>query len=279
MKNKIEVSYSELLNLRRQLRFNPDIPNVLMYEKFADNSGYELFLGLQTYTASHFMTNPSDISHFEQYVKPFCNKLDLPNMMLLSSHDYADNNTWMLGASNSLFVVAPSSGKEFIFHSVLGKLNKDVSFSSGQSFRFVIWQSLSETACPALGSTKTSFETPLYNPAGGVYTGWHKAYPPSTQEQKPNLWIYFNNNIPTHSVTEFVFENVDDFLEQASYSYEGSTVSLKYKYKDFYSYLNLRSSMNERLEMYMSNNNDINNPLGATTKAILSCVILEYDEF
>jgi len=279
MKNKVTIPYNELLCLRKQLRYNSEIPNILIYEQFTDNSGYDLFLGLQTFTAHAIITAEEDIEHFEENIKQFCNKVDMPDMALISTHDYANNESWLFGDTNSFFVVAPMVGKEFVFHSILGKLNKEVIFDSGQSFRFVLWQTVTSTACPAVSNTPTEFGSPLYNPYGAVFTGWYKVFPPEGQNQKPNIWYYFVDNEHTYTVTEFVFENLDDFLDQSKYLFQGDTVRLTYEYKEFNAYLNLRSSKNERLEMYVNNDEEISNPEGITTKSVLSCVVLIYDEF
>lgn len=279
MKNKVSVTYEEILELRRGLRYNSDFPNILCYDQFADNSGYELLLGLQTFTASHMMTNVDDITHFEASIKSHCNKVDSPAMLILPTHDYSDVNSWVVSTTNSLYYIQPMDGKEYVLHSILGKMNHNLTFGSGQTVKFVLWQTACDHECPEVGSTATPFADVMYNPAGSVFTGWYKVFPVAGTNQKPNIWYHFTDNDHDYTVTEFVFENIDDFLEQSVYAYQGDTIRLTYKYKEFGAYLSLRSSMNERIEIYTNDNQPLENPVGATTKSVISCVLLHYDEF
>lgn len=279
LKNTITVTYEEILSIRRSLRHNVNRSNILIYSTNEENSYYELFLSVNNLSLYTQINQSDDILHFETNVKQFCNKIDIPDMQLIASHDFTNTSNWLFGSSNSFFFMAPQAGKEFVFHSILGKLNKNISFTTDQSFHFVLWQSVTEDACPAVGSSPTAFGDVLYNPMGGAFTGWYKVYPAAGQNQKPNIWWYFINNVHTYTVTEFVFKSVDDFIEQARYSYEENTVRLSYEYKEFSGYLNLRSSRNERAELYTNDNQPITNPVGQTTSGILSCVVLNYDEF
>lgn len=279
MKNKVTVSYGEILNIRRGLRYNSDFPNILCYERFGNDLGYELFLGLQTFTAVCIIDDTDDVIHFETFIKPFCNQIDAPDMLILPTHDFSDASTWVGGDENSFYAIQPMSGKEYVLHSILGKMSKSLTFGSEQHIKFVLWQSTTEAACPVAGNSLTVFADSFYNPYSGVFSGWAKVFPSAGVNQKPNIWYYFDNNTHTYTVTEFIFETLDDFLEQSRYQFEENTVRLTYEYKEFGAYLSLRSSKNERIEIYSNDNLPLSIPEGESIRSVISCVLLSYDEF
>lgn len=271
------ISYSEILSMRQQNRFKNKIPNILFYDDLPDGN-YRLWMNIHGSEINSTITDSGDITHFETYVKPYCNKYDIPTSKLIKTHDYSDNSSWVNGSSDSVYCIQPQSGKDIIIESINGKIDKGSTFGSGQEFELVIWQSIS-SACPAYASTKTAYGSPLYNPGGGVYTGWLKVYPSPGDIQESSVYVYLDSNVPQYMVSEFCYYSLDDFKDKADFKEETDTLRFKYEFTDFGAYINLRSSLNERIELYTNDNNELTKPLLSTVKAVVSAVTLEYNEF
>lgn len=276
MTDEILLPYSDILTLRKQLRFKSKIPAILYYDQTID--GYNIWI--RDLGATHLanITDSGEIASFESSVKPFCNKLDIPASKIIRTHDFSDNTSWQNGTNNSIYCIAPESGKDVIVSEIKGKTHKDLTFGTGQEFELVIWQGIT-AACPTYNNEKTSYGSPLYNPGQGVLTGWYKAYPSANDEQEVGVFVYFDNNVPQYMVTEFCFYSLDDFKDKAEYREDGDSLRFKYPFVDYGVFVNLRSSMNERIELFVNDDNEITRPEGSNIKSTVAAVILEYNEF
>lgn len=276
--NKI-VSYSEIKDLRRSSRMENFIPPVLTYKQNHDGS-YVLFLPDKSGTSYEALTqNQEEIDDFELNVKAMCGKSDLPTGKLIKTHDFSDNSTWVNGSSNSLYIIAPAIGKEYKILKFNGKVGTNVQFGANQQFHISIWEGIT-LPCPAATTTKTIFADVLYDPENQIYTGWYKAYPPQNDTQEVDVWLYFENNIMRYKVTDFKFSSLDEFKDKGEYTVEDNVLRVEYPYSKYGIYLMLRSSMNERIEIYTSDDNEVDAQLlSGGIRSIMSAVISEYDEW
>ncbi len=272
-----QVSYQEILQIRKDNRFKSHIPYILFYEQ--TSNGYKCSLSLDGVLVCSYLSEQSDIDHFESNVIQFCNKSDVPESKLIKTHDFSSNATWVHGANKSFYCIQPESEKELIIQNISGKIDKGITFSEDQSFQLVIWKSLS-ASCPAYNSDITEFKTPAYNPYQGIFTGWIKVYPPSENDvQETANYVYMLNNVPQYVACEFSYLSVDDFKDKAEYREDSDTLRFKFPFSDYGVFVNLRNSLNERIEMYTNDNNQITKPESSSVKSIVSVVATQYNEF
>lgn len=76
-----------------------------------------------------------------------------------------------------------------------------------------------------------------------------------------------------------LFESLEDFKDKANSTIDGNTYRFTYPYTDYGVYISLRSSKNERIEVYTSDDAELSLPAETTDKSIICMVIKEYDEF
>ena len=274
-----EVSYQELINIRRDKRLEGFIPPIMSYKQL--DSGYYI-ISIEDNGAVYEaeVLDEQDVQDFETNRKQFCHKVDKPIGKLIKTHDFSDNSTWQNGqdSTKSIYAILPDPGKEFKIIKLKGKVDKNIAFAQGQSFVLNIWEGIT-AACPAFSSDKTPFGTPLYDPQNQVYTGWYKAYPSGLDVQEVEVWVYFESNIPKYKVTNFKFKSIDDFKDKGDFVESSSSLRINYEYINYGIYLTLRSSMNERMEMYTSDDNEITRPAGSIIKSSIAAVVSEYDEW
>lgn len=274
-----QVSYENIKNIRRNSRLESFVPPIMTYTQSA-NGSYKVFLpdgGGGNYVAD--VSIESEINDFEANVKSQCGKSDIPVGKLIKTHDFSDNSTWVNGTSNSLYIIAPAIGKEFKILKFNGKVGVNVQFGANQIFHLSIWEGIT-AQCPAASSTKTAFADVFYDPSNQIYTGWYKAYPPPNDTQEVDVWLYFENNIMRYKVTDFKFSSLDEFKDKGEYTIEGDVLRVEYPYSKYGIYLMLRSSMNERIEIYTSDDAEVDAQLlSGTIRSIISATISEYDEW
>lgn len=272
------VSYAEFLQLRRDSRFIRSIPEPFFCREIG--SVYLLTMNNGSFSVACEISDPDDIAHFTEHVHPFCNKLEIPSSFLIKSHDFTDESTWIGGAGKSLYVIQPSSpGKESILYLLKGKIDETIEFATGQKFCFTLWQTTNSVACPAVGDTPTTFADVMYNPGGGVFTGWYKAYPTTTDVQEVTVWVHFTDNVMDYRVAAFEFTSLDDLKDKADVTISGGVVNMQYKYSQYSAFVNLRSSLNERIEVYINDHSPFTVGTPTGTKNLITAVVAEYDEF
>lgn len=279
MKDNKIVSYNEIKELRRSSRVESFIPSVLTYKQNHDGS-YLIFLPDKSGTSYEALAqDQEEIDDFELNVKSQCNKPDLPTGKLIKTHDFSDDNTWVYGSSNSLYMIAPAIGKEYKIIKFNGKVGTNIQFGTNQEFHISIWEGIT-APCPTASTTKTAFANVLYNPEEEVYTGWYKAYPPANDTQEVDVWLYFEDNIMRYKVTDFKFSSLDEFKDKGEYTVEDGVLRVEYPYSKYGIHLMLRSSMNERIEIYTSDNNEVDAQLlTGEIRSVMSATISEYDEW
>lgn len=275
--NTRDLTYQEILSIRKENRFINKIPPILFYDDLGSGE-YNLWIKIDGNTLYCNLTDSGEITDFESNVKPYCNKYDVPSSKIIKTHDFSDNTNWINGASESVYCIQPDSGKDLIVKQINGKIDKGTTFTSGQEFELVIWQSLG-ASCPSYSNTSTAYGSPLYNPGGGVYTGWLKVYPATADVQEASVFVYFDTNVPQYMVTEFCYYSLDDFKDKAEFREDGDTLRFKYEFIDYGAFVALRSSLNERIEMFTSNNNILQKPVLSQIKSVVSAIVLEYNSF
>lgn len=282
MSISINATYNDILKRRRDMRNISDIPSVMYYKTTIN--GYILYLNDRDTLMRCDLTNAEEVSDFEENIMPFCNKEDLPFGKMVLSHDFANNNSWVYGTIKSCYALLPLAGKEYKIKIIKGLVDNSAVFNDGALinptsfiFHVVFWQALA-ASCPSFGNDKTLFGTPLYNPAGGVNTGWVKVYPTAADgDQRVDGWVYMLNHIPQYKVFDFYFSNANDMKLKSTFSIEGNAVSLQYDYSSHFVSMNLRSSKNERIEAYTSTDAEVQSP--NSIKNIMCFGVLEYDEW
>lgn len=271
---KIESTYEEIIKYRKNRRFEKNIPPVLFYETLAN--GYILSLVDGNIQMFCRITEESHVSAFESNLMQFCNKQDVPTSKLIKTHDFSNDSTWIFGVGNSMYCFCPDAGKEMILHEVKGRANKNVIFGTGQSFHVSIWQSINAN-CPECLDEKTPFNDEAFNPGAG--TGWLKVYPETNDPQEVSVYVYLLLGVPQYQVSDFKFESLEDFKDKANSTIDGNTYRFTYPYTDYGVYISLRSSKNERIEVYTSDDAELSFPAETADKSIICMVIKEYDEF
>lgn len=97
--------------------------------------------------------------------------------------------------------------------------------------------------------------------------------------QEVSVYVYMLSGIPQYQVSDFSFESIEDFKDKANMTLDGNTCRFTYPYMEYGVFISLRSSLNERIEAYMSDDNELSLPALTTDKSIICMVIKEYNEF
>jgi hypothetical protein len=260
----IKVSYDNIIANRRKQQCP------LFYNENA--TGYDIFLSYENITLmTQILKGGDDGIAFEAGVKPFCNTLLLPDCPELKTHDFCDSATWIHGSSNSLFCMYPIPGKVLQLRTTRLKMDVNTTFPSNTSVMFNIWEGLT-TACPAYQSgVATTF---------GTSYPWVKVHPPADMApQEVSVYVHLNGATPEYKVSTFKFDSLNDIITKAQARQYGSLMLMEFPY---YQYdirsLNLRSSFNDRIEIFLSNDTALDNG-ASTVKGEASILFKSFDEF
>lgn len=270
--NICEKSYAAFLEFRRNFRLVRKIPPIVYCDALMDG-GYEIRLFDGNTQIDAKIKSAGDIAHFEEHVLPFVEIHDVPQGQLVLTNNLGDSSTW-IDTDNSVSVIAPPEGTEFLINSLTGTVDADVAFNS-QSYHVAIWSGLTQS-CPAFADETTSFGTPLYNPYAEVYSGWMKVAP-SLSNQNWEAWVYFDMNVPAYRVINYSFSSLNDMIRKGSFSIVGKTISIVHSFKDLSVDLVLKSSHNDRIETYVSDHNPLSSPNSIPLQ--MCGVLLQYNEW
>jgi hypothetical protein len=261
----INVSFSDIVANRRKKQLS------LFYNEFP--TSYDIYLDYGNIRMlAQVVKGTPDGDSFESSMKPFSNKIILPDCPEIKTHDFCDSSTWIHGASNSLFCIYPLPNKVLQMRSSKIRMFKDIVFPSGTSVKFNIFEAIYSNVPAYVAGTKTAFNN---GPQ------WVKVYPPADMDvQEVAIYVCFDGNgVPLFKVSSFTFSNIYDIVSKAIVSQYGDLMLLEFPY---YRYgienLLLHSSKNERVEICLSNDTPLDN--GASlVKGEASLLFNSYDEF
>lgn len=262
MSEIINVSYQEILEVRRQNH------KKLFY--LEENNKYVLWCGSDNFNLyANVKKGSSDCTDFETNRKAFCNKPVEMVSETVYTHDFSDNATWP-ATDNSFAPISPPAGKTLCLHRSTVICDKDASFN-GNNLIVAVWSGITE-ACPAVGSVPTQYNDSVFNP--GVSAGWILNQKPWVQ-QEVNQYIYLSAaGVPEYACTIFEYSNIDELIAKSEFSFYGNRLIARF---DFIFPVKLRSSKNERIESYASNDTAITTPNGVPARATF--VMGSVDEF
>lgn len=269
----IKVTYSEMLDLRRKICNRDTIAPVL----YSSKVGSEYILTMQDNNFSlETVVTGTDITDFEANRLQYCNKLFIPDIVEKVTHDFADNTMWLYGTSNSFYPVFPDSGKLLRVKRFLVKFDKGATLT--QDVKMCLWQTVDGTAVPAMTNNSATVYgvAPFFNPPT-TYTGWYKYYPPVNDPQEVEVWLYMNNGTAQYKVSAFTYSTLEEIRLKAEDKIVGNYIIAEYNYKNMGISMSLCSSLNERIEIYLSNDTQITAP--NSVKCVCSVMLDSLDEW
>ena len=241
--NEIRLTYSEILALRRKDH------SELFYSQSLDSYRLTLSKGSLLFYCE-INSGSDEYTDFETYRKVYCNKPVIPNVIQYNTHDLTTASTFTFDGTN-LYVMQPSALCLLQMKKVQLLCHKDTVFDTSQTFKMVLWEGL-YGACPAF-----NFGTPAptaYGPHG--VNGWLKIRPTAQEgPQEFEVFVQFEKTwtIPLVKATVFTYQSVRQVMTKTEPHIYGSLASLEFQYeRDGIKYVRLRSSLNERMEMYTS---------------------------
>ena len=104
-------------------------------------------------------------------------------------------------------------------------------------------------------------------------------YPPEDDPQEVTVWAHLTEHVPDYMANHFRFGYIGDLEDKADTEVSNGKLFIRYPYKEYGVYISMRDSMNERMEFYTSNHNEIGRPFTSTLKTLFSAVVLQYDEW
>ena len=272
----IKKSYKDLLGIRRSLRGARGYrPPFITYSNYG--GAYQLHLTIKNFYYHAEIEGAEDIAHFEQYVKPHCDKPDMPRGTPIESHSFSNKADW-INQNESIYNFYPLEGQEFLINDFYGVGDNNAVFGENETFNFVVWQSLT-APCPVFNNAKTPFNDG-FDPA--TFTGWISA--DDRPGQKGKHYAYLIGGVPQYAVVHFEFGSLEELKTRAPDKFIDTTdhtAQIFFPYKENDTLLFLRSSMNERIEVFYTNHSGtdpvIPSPNGALNKMYAEVSI--YDEF
>lgn len=222
-----------------------------------------------------------------------CNKRIIPSVLSLMTHDFSNSAKWTVKSfdvtsTTSLFTWKPSAGKKIVLQEIQTSSWKDIIFGSGQHVVFTIWESIAEP-CPAYDPLTPT----AYNDSPYWVTVWpEQIYAgPQGDNQEVKIYVCFNaQQVPLYKVTEFTYKTAFDFTKKArKTSYHthkkddpvlGDIIEQVswYAYADQGVHIELKDSMNERVECRISNDVPLDN-FTSNISSTATAVFKSYDEW
>lgn len=260
MLTNINTSYAELLSNRRSL-------NAPLWYKDSGDS-YSLFVELQNIIITSDVIKDSDNGlDFDTNRKPFSNKIVSPAVLEIKSHDFCDPTNWIYSPENSLYCIQPLPGKSIKLQRAQVVCDKAIDLNT-QQVHFILWESILAPCPNYVSGTVTA--------ASGE--GWVAVYPTPPDVQEVEVRIYLSDGYPLYKATVFTYNSIQDLLIKSTQADVGSNLyCLSYNY-----YLNntnvcFRSSLNERLELFLSGDTPLLTPNSEFCRATF--MFDSYDEF
>ena len=266
---EIRINYADLLKIRR------DKNTALYYEE--SGAGYSLWVSSDNFNLfCEIEKNSPDAIDFETYRKSHANKIIKRSPDTIQTHDFSDKTTWTFGTSNSLYLVRPTDGQVIILHESKLTFDKDMDFSPDKMY-MVLW--IAQAAnCPAFdetNKTRTQFSTPAWVP--GISAGWTtknalqdaggmtKQYHLDNQEVTHHIYVDAAGT-PQYIAVVHEYTSIPDLKAKAKHETHGTVTEAFYPYIQP---VHLRSSKNERLEIYSDTDTEHVSPNNQPSRAIL----------
>ena len=248
----IKKSLADLLKLRRSYEMRNIIAPII--NTIALPTGYKVLMEYGQFIYESVVDGEA-ISDFESDILPYCNDLNFPIPREPNTHNFADEDDFEIGTTDSTYYLCPNTNTRWILKRMEGKIDDGAVITATDSFNMAIWGSYDNTtACPAWANTRTSFATPLFNPMADppVLTGWIESFYDQKQENK--TWLHLTNGVPDYYVSHFEWKSVEAMKLKAEVRDIGShQQSLSFDYQADKQFIQLRSSLNERMEFWIKN--------------------------
>lgn len=253
---RIDVHYADFLSLRRQIEIETGVGPIVFSSPATD--GFRIWLNHDN-TDICTTAEGVDATDFEDNRQVYANKINWPVPDQVNSHDFSDDSDWV-DAPSSLYCFAPASGKRARLTKINGILDKGTDVSSTKYLQMTSWFSIDGTACPAFApGTPTAFGSPLFNPGGGVYTGWLKQQYDSKQDYA--TWVHLTNGVPDYGLRHYVWDSLTVLkLRAGDFKQIDNSLNLFYSFFGNNDYFELRSSLNERLEVWIETDTALSSP-------------------
>lgn len=192
-----------------------------------------------------------DLTDFESDLLPLTGACIFPVPREPNTHNFANSNDFEIGTSDSTYHLCPNTGTRWILKRMEGKIDSGLTITSTDSFNMAIWGSYDNlTACPAWNGTRTAFGSPALNMETG--TGWAESFYDEKQENK--TYVYLDDWAKKYYVSHFEWKSVEDMKLKADCMDIGSFLqSLSFDYQKDRQFIQLRDSLNERMEFWIKN--------------------------
>lgn len=268
-----QVTYNEILELRRKLGNINGVSPVLYQEA----TGAEYVLSMNDGgIVTEAVVEAGDIADFEANRKPYCNKIQIPNILEKVTHNFASNTSWIYGTNNSLYAIVPDNGKLLRIKRFMIKFDKDTTLAN--DIRVAVWQTVDGTVCPAFTEVVTPFdEAPYFDPPTTL-TGWYKHYPASGDPQEVEVWLWMDSGVAKYKVSSFTYPTIEDIrIKATTDTVVGNVCMAEYNYKMFNISMTLCSSFNERIELWVDTHTALTSP--NSIKCVCSVMSDSLDEW
>lgn len=260
--SEVFLSYIDILRLRRDVEIKEGVSPVVFSESTIDDN-YIFYFNYES-TKVACKINPSNKEDFEANILPFCNKINFPVPDQINSHDFCDNTLW--DNASSLYVFEPTQGFQARLTKILGVLDPGVGLSSQRYLQMTSWFSINGTTpCPDLPGqgTPTDFGTPLFNPSEDIFTGWVKIEKDAHQDYV--TWLHFTNGVKDYGLRHYKWDSTNKLkLRAASFKSLVDPLTgldkewnIQYNFFNNNDYFCLRSSLKERLEAWVNDNQEL----------------------
>lgn len=262
------LSNNDFFELRRAIRNEVGVAPVVFKEDYTEmielRMPYERCIVTTEITDFNSQDYLNGLSHY--------NKLEHPIVEEVKTHNFANNATWVYGSSNSLFDLEPIAGKVARVKRMKVVIEDDLSVSS--NVHVCLWSSLASD-CPAkVSGTRTLFGSETGDPR------WVQLAHDGVQEVYKHLYMDETYTYPLYIVSEFKYTTINDLIVKSKIRYIGDKYHILFEYeRDNIKNLVLRSSKNERLEIYTEGNNQLTGSSHQNPFASATFMVDMYDEW
>lgn len=281
---EFRVDYERFFDLRRERVIKKFAPPTVFFKEY-DNGEYDIWMNIEGTMICCFLNSFDTglISDFESTKKQYCGKMNYPKSLELRSHDFANETSWN-NPSDSSYITDLENGFVFRLKRILLTTDKDSEIANNSNIKMCIWTGING-ACPNKGISRTPYGASSEPPVlvgQNVQSGWLEIAP-TYQAFKQH--IYFLDFIPQYIVTEFTYPTIEDLSVQAEQTVYNNTMKLEFPYmKNGIRDILLRTSMNERIELFIDSDTKLNRPnrmleTGFDVPSICAFMFDKYEEF
>jgi hypothetical protein len=268
-----ELPYLDFLKIRRQIEIEEGVSPPVFYSPVTD--GYRIWF---EHNSSSILTTAEgdNATDFETYRMAYCNKISWPLPDQVNSHNFCDSADWVETPS-SLYCFKPSAGKRARLKQINGVLDAGVDIGPSKYLQMTSWFSIDGTVCPNFEpGTVTPFGTPLFDPYQNVNSGWYPQQYDSKQDYV--TWVWLEYGVPTYGLRHYVWDSLTKLkLRAQNFTKTATEINLFYSFFNTNDFFEMRSSLKERLEVWIEGDTALATPNGIG--AFFAVYFSLYDEW